>query len=118
MVFEGSRQLITPVPLYMFPLPETLFSHLSPWRTPIQPSKPHLDSMVPEGPIVPSPPFLVAHTLLCYNDFVLLLPWRQFIIFAVMVLEIRRLGFTSGPDAYQGSELGCCLFISLRHFHY
>lgn len=87
MVFEGTRQLITSVHLYMFPVPGTLFSHLSLWRTPIHPSKPHLDSMVPEGRIMPSPPFLVAHTLLCYNNSVLLLPWRQFIIFAVTVLE-------------------------------
>lgn len=91
MVFENIRQLITSVPLYMFPLSGTLFSHLSPWRTPIHPSKPNLDSMIPEGPSVPSPPSLVAHTLLCYNYFVWFLSWRQFIIFAIMVLDLGDL---------------------------
>lgn len=40
---------------------------------------------------MPSSPFLVACTLFSYNDSVLLLPWRQFIIFAVTVLESGNL---------------------------
>lgn len=62
-----------------------LFSRLSPWETPIHPSKPNLGSLIPEGPSVPSPPSLVARALLCYNYFVGLLPWRQFLIFATIV---------------------------------
>ena len=62
--------------------------------------------MIPEGPSVPSPLLQLHVPCFAIIIFVQLLPWRQFIIFTIMVLESEYMASPPAPMFPRGLDLG------------